>query len=88
MNKAEKKVKVPFKTKGKWLTVMDDTTKQYTDICQRCKTALPAKFGTVIRCKCDDDENLIVMPSCKKEHTGNCHGCGTGCCQEGKSTTL
>jgi hypothetical protein len=76
--------KPPFRTKGNWLAEMDDTIKQYKYICQRCKTVVPFKLGEVLRCKCDDDENLIIMPSCKKEHTGNCHGCGTGCCQEGK----
>jgi hypothetical protein len=79
----DKKEKVFFKTKGNWLTVMNETTKEYVDVCQRCKTILPAKVGTLIRCKCDD-ENLLILPSCKKEYSGNCHGCATGCCQEGK----
>jgi hypothetical protein len=72
----------PFRAKGYWSAVNDDSKTGYHFICQKCNTRLPSGYKGVIRCKCDDDIAEIVIPSCKKASVGSCHGCGTPCCKE------
>jgi hypothetical protein len=72
---------IPFRTKGYWLTINDNSKKGYHLFCQKCNTELPSNYKGVIRCKCDDNTEIII-PSCKKISTGGCNGCGVHCCKE------